>query len=59
MEDESKDMGKERMNKTSWIITISGILAMYCFGFAINSELWVHLAFALSLALSIVTLSQV
>ena len=50
---------EERMNKPYWIIAFTGTLIIYTMGFAANSTLWVHIAFALSLALALVTLSEV
>ena len=50
---------EERMNKTYWAIAFGLIIINYSIGFATNSALWVHFAFALALALSIVTLSKV
>ncbi len=47
------------MNTANWIIAFIGIIMIYCIGFAANSALWVHMAFALALALSIVTLSEI
>lgn len=47
------------MNKAYWIIAFAGTLLIYTIGFAANSALLVHFAFALALALSIVTLSEV
>ena len=47
------------MNKKYWTIAFSGILIIYCIGFAGNSALLVHISFALALALSFVTLSEV
>ena len=47
------------MNKAYWIIAFTGILILYSIGFAANSELIVHFAFALALALGLVTLSEV
>ena len=47
------------MNKANWIIAFIGILMIYTMGFAANSELIVHFAFALALALGLVTLSEV
>ena len=47
------------MNKAYWAIAFTGTLIIYTMGFAANSTLWVHIAFALSLALALVTLSEV
>ncbi len=47
------------MIKASWIKAFTGTLILYSIGFAANSELIVHFAFALALALGLVTLSAV
>lgn len=48
-----------KMNKTHWSTAFAMILMIYIIGFATNLALLVHIAFALALALSFVTLSEV
>lgn len=42
----------------SWLFAFVGTAVIYSTAFAVRSELLVHIAFALALALSIVTLKE-